>query len=156
MPGQMDWMRHITAVIENPPVTAVLLHAQRIRIRPRLAVHHPVIDLPPADKLVLEYYWQRVSRSGFHTCIAERRVAPALTGWRQPSRLSGLPGIFEDNPHAAGPFLVIRCTHNPNAGIIHFNDGIDSLGRPELEHRRRARRGDFVSIESRHPESVAR
>ena len=78
----------------------------------------------------------------------EAEVVPLEGGRGSPEGLGLLIGVFDDDAHAVVAVVVGEIAENPDAGMIHGDEGGDALGRAEPEDRNLGAGGDGVAVES--------
>ncbi len=66
-----------------------------------------------------------------------------------------MAGVFDDDAHAVMAVVVGEVAHDPDAGVIHFDDGGDALGGAEPEDGDGGGRGHRIAVERDDLEGVA-
>ena len=79
--------------------------------------------------------------------LPNTRVVPLERLRLRPLRLALGTGVLDDDPHAALAVVVGKIAHDPDARMVHLDDGRDALGRPEPEHRHVLRRRHRIAVE---------
>jgi hypothetical protein len=54
--------------------------------------------------------------------------------------------VLYDNAHAVTAIIVRKITHNPDARMIHLDNGRNTFRRSEPEHRHFRRRGHYIAV----------
>lgn len=71
---------------------------------------------------------------------------PRSSIFQRWERRTGLAGIFKNDSHAFVAIVIVRCAQNPDAGLFHFHEGVDALGRSKFERIHDSPGGDRISI----------
>ena len=64
-------------------------------------------------------------------------------------------GVFDDDSHAVPAIVVVEVAHDPDAGMIHFDDGGEALGGSEPEDWNADGLGKRIAIHGDDGEGVA-
>src|ERR1700722_9918876 len=64
-----------------------------------------------------------------------------------PLRFALSARVLHDDPHPAITIFVHRSTQDPDTRIFHLHDGVNSFGRPELEHFNLTRPRNGVAVQ---------
>ena len=75
-------------------------------------------------------------------------IVPGQTIGLLPLRFATAISIFDDNAHTGCHHMLADFTHNPNTGVVHLNDGADSLSGREAKHGDKARLRHMIAVES--------
>ena len=60
--------------------------------------------------------------------VAEVGVVPLEGLWREPLWLAFVACVLDDDAHAMAAVVVGEVAHDPDAGVVHLDDGGDALG----------------------------
>ncbi len=85
----------------------------------------------------------------------EARVIPLEGRRREPLGFACVSGVFDDDAHAVMAVVIGGVAHDPDAGMIHLDDGGDALGGAEPEHGDCRGIGHGVAVECDDLELVA-
>src|SRR6516165_1619154 len=97
-----------------------------------------------------------VRRRGVGFRLGEASVVPAKRLRLLPLGLALGPGIFDDNAHTTLAVFIDGLAQNPNAGVLHLDDGRDALSCTEPKNRHRHRVWHQVAVERHDLEQMAR
>ena len=86
--------------------------------------------------------------------MAEVGVVPFERGGGKPLRLAFAAGVFDHDAHAVTTVVVVEVAHDPDAGMVHFNDGGNSLRGSEPEDRNANRFRQWIAVHRNHAEGV--
>ncbi len=87
--------------------------------------------------------------------FAEAGVAPTEGRRLEPEGFGGMAGVFDDDAHAVMAVVVGEVAHDPDAGVLHVDDGGDAFGGAEPEDGDGGGSGHRVSVERDDFEGVA-
>ncbi len=82
-------------------------------------------------------------------------VVPFEGSGSEPLRLGFAAGVFDDDAHAVMAIVVVEVSHDPDAGMIHFDDGGEALGGSEPENGNADGLGERVAVHGDDGEGVA-
>ena len=154
---QMDGMHVVALVIEDQPVAAVGADADGVGLGILLAVDGPVIDGAIAGPLLFEDQGDALIRLGGGFIPAEDACSPTCSsGGAVHCGRAGTAGVLDHNAQAEIADLIVGIAQNPYAGLVHFDDGVDALGRAQLQDGDRGGVRHGVAIERHDGELVAR
>src|SRR6202158_5521467 len=157
---EMDGVNVVTGVAHADAVTLAFFQvkgwlAHHLISRISDAVDGPLIESVEGGVLFFEQHGEcLVGLGGVCGGIAEVRVIPFERSGRKPLRLGLAAGIFDDDAHAVTAIVVVEVSHDPDSGMVHLDDGGNSLGGSEPENRNANRFGERIAIHGNHGESV--
>ena len=130
---QVDRMDVVAGVAHAQPVAFALLHAkQRMHVifRECDIVDGPAVEATLGCVLLGKgHFDDLIRRWNRRRWISELSVVPVERLGRDLLCLTLLAGIFNYHTHAVLPVVVRHIAHDPNAGMVHLDNGGDSLRR---------------------------
>ncbi len=157
VPVQVDGMVIAAGVFEDEAVALAGFEERAFDVGPGFAVDGPVIGGAVAGEFGCEDEgdFDDGIGGGLGHFGGELGVVPEEFFGLLPHWLAGAIGVFDDDTHTGGLDVFADFAHDPDAGVVHFNDGADALGGGEAQHGDELWRGDGVAIEGEDAELVA-
>ena len=157
VPVQVDGVIVAAGVLELEPIALAMNERSGAGCGPGFAVDHPVVGRAVSgepgfeDERDVDYVSVAGRRGGAR---GEDAVIPDDSVGLLPCGFAGAPGVFDDNAHAGGLDVLAHLAQNPDAGIVHFDDGADALGGGQAQHGNGLGIGNWIAVESDDAELV--
>ena len=124
VPVQVDRMSVISLIVEHQAIALTFLQPMRLC----LLIEARAIDRPPVEAPGAAVDFPEDQRNRFvglwdGAGLAEERVIPRLLLRLHPARRTSAVGVLDDDAHAILAVIVHWRTQNPDAGVLHLNDG---------------------------------
>ena len=128
---QVDGVIVGAAVFEEEAIALASNERGGVGVWERLAVDEPVIEITVAGEFGLEdkrdfndigvgwRWWHR---------LGELEVVPYKAGWLLPLLLAGAACVLDDDAHAEGHDTLADFAENPDAEVVHLDEGADAFG----------------------------
>ena len=132
---QMDRMVVGAAIFEEQAIALAGGEGRALSVGIGLAVDEPVVEVAVTGKFGFEDE-RDLDGFGFgrRRGVGELEIVPVEAGWLLPLRLAAAACVFDDDAHTSGLDALADFAESPDAGIVHLDDGADTLGRREAKH----------------------
>ena len=140
----------VGAVAEDEAVACAWFEDELIRVRVGFAVDEPGVEFAGASG---EFFEGHVDGLVGGTCGlsdsggAEECVVPRVFGGGDPLGLAVLVLVLDDEAEAGAADLFVGGSEDPDAGVVHLDDGVDALAGAEEDGFDGLGGGDGVAIE---------
>src|SRR5580700_9934223 len=127
----------VSSVAHHEAVAYALLEDKLALVRIRFAIDQKQIEFSCAARNLFKDHldgllrgWAGHSRAA-GGAVAEEGVVPGVLGWIDPLRLLVLACVLDHNAETGLAHGLFCAAENPDAGMIHFDFGIDALAGAE-------------------------
>jgi len=123
---EMEGMGIVCAIAENEAMALAPLEDEFVLVGIFLAVDKPAVKFSGAARNFLENHFDGAVGRGLGRGAAEQSVVPGAFRGR-PAGLVVPIGIFNDDAETGVANILVRRTEDPDAGLIHLDDGIHAF-----------------------------